>query len=153
MPLSQANREGLMRLLGVSQEYIDSTKKGAEEIRAWRRANRGPTPEFYYESSDTDFGDAPLSPPKSPPPQVKGDDPDLSRNAWKTHVLRDLGRCIGNIETGFADYEVWKTHILSEHAKIPSKLGADSKVSSTPTRVHKRVSREKGRPATVVSDR
>ena len=153
MSQSPEDHEGLLRLIGVSQEYIDRVRKGAEERRAWRHANRGPTPEFSYESSETDFGDMPLSPPRSPPPQAKINGPDFSRNAWKTRLLRDLGLSIGPEKTGFGDYEVWKRHVLSEHAKSKPKLSTTLKFSSTRIQFNRSAPRKKRRSATLTSER
>ena len=153
MPQSREDQEGILRLLGVPQEYIDRVRKGGEERRAWRHANRGPTPEFFYESSETDFGDAPLSPPRSPPPQAKSNGPDLSRNAWKTRLLRDLGLSIGPEKTGFGDYEVWRRYVLSEYAKSNPKLSTKSEVSSAPLQVHRSAPQRKRRSAILTSER
>ena len=54
-----------------------------------------------------------LWPPQSP----KGDGPDLSQKAWARRIYSDLSIGIQTDETGFNNFETWRSHTISEHAK------------------------------------
>ncbi|MCJ1322806.1 hypothetical protein MMC15_008156 [Xylographa vitiligo] len=77
MAQSTGDHEAFLKPMGVSPERMDGVKERAEERRAWQLAN--PPSEFFYASStSTDFGDeAPLSLPRSPPPQTENTGPCL----------------------------------------------------------------------------
>lgn len=85
--------------LGYDQEYLD----------------RNP-PVFAWTDSDSDFSDgdrAPLTPPQSP----TGDGPDLSWKAWTKCKWANMSRGIQPRDSGFAEYETWKSYILSQHPR------------------------------------
>ena len=102
---------GFLRLLGTSHEELDRRQREADELRAWRLAHDGP-PKVFEWTDASDSEGVPMTPPKSP----KGDDPDLSIRAWNKRIFADLSRGVEPCDTGFDDYDTWKSHHLSETA-------------------------------------
>ena len=138
---SRAECDAVSRLLGYSQEYLDEVHRLADE----GRARMGPLVRWEMaSSSDSDFSDAdhaPLTPPKSP----KGDGPNLSQTAWARRVYSDLSIGIESRDTGFDDYEKWRSYTLSEHAKKSAPVSAPLKSRG--------IRKKRRRPAVMQSDR
>lgn len=135
MPWDRAAYDAFQRLLGTSQEELDRRHREADELRAWRLAHDGPPKVFEWtDASDPEDG-APITPPESP----KGDSPDLSFRAWQKRIWADLSRGIHDRDTGFNNYETWKSYVLSE---------------STSTLLPKpEVRKKRRRPITTISER
>ena len=109
---TRAECDAFSRLLGCSQEYLDEVHRRADE----GRARLGPLVRWEPASSsdsESDDDHTPLTPPKSP----KGDGPDLSRKAWSRRLYSDASIGIESYETGFNNYEKWRSYMISEHAK------------------------------------
>ena len=117
MVLSRTESDALDRLFGgYSQEYLDRVHEDADKLRAIIAA-RGPPPIWYPCDSDSDFEDtngAPISPPQSPKDE---DVLDISVRAWDRRVWSDLSQGIEPRDTGFNNFETWRSHMISEHAK------------------------------------
>lgn len=135
--------DGFLRMLGTSQEEIDRRHREADELRARRLARDGP-PEIF-EWTDASFSEdgVPMTPPESP----KGDGPDVSTKAWMNRIWADLSRGIEDHDSGFNDYETWKSHVLSESAP---KVMSTSTSSLFPKLG---VSRKRRRPTPTISER
>lgn len=118
MVLNRAESDAMHRLLGYSQDYLDRVHKDADELRAKIEA-RGPPPIWYPCDSDSDFEDnsgAPMSPPQSPKDENVL---DISAKAWHRRKWIDLSQGIEPRDTGFNNFETWRSHVISEHAKKP----------------------------------
>lgn len=104
---------------GRSQEYLDELHRVAEKYRTIFEA-RGPPPIWYPPSdSGTEFEDAdgaPMSPPSSPRQPRDENVLDLSEKAWERRVWIDISQGIEPRDTGFIQYETWRSHMISEHA-------------------------------------
>ena len=140
MVLTREQSDAIDRLFyGDSQEYLDRVREHAESLRAVIAA-RGPPPIWYPPSdSDTEFSDAdraPMSPPPSPKQPKDENVLDLSEKAWDRRIWIDLSRGIEPRDTGFNNYEKWRTHMISEHAKrnlpSPASSGASNASSEIP---------------------
>ena len=138
---SRAEVDAFRRLLGYSQEYLDEVHKCADE----ERARMGPPVRWEMaSSSDSEFSDAdrtPLTPPKSP----KGDGPNLSQTAWARRIWSDLSVGIESHDTGFDDYEKWRSYTISEHAKRVVPVSTSLERSG--------IRKKKRRPAVMLSER
>ena len=125
--MSSARRmesDAFHRLLGYSQEYLDRIHKLADERRASFRLHKDFQPICYPYDSDSDFEDddgAPMTPPRSPK-EVKMI--DVSESAWNRRKLSDLARGIEPRDSGFDNYHLWQSYVVSEQyekAMFPSK--------------------------------
>lgn len=135
--------DAFLRLLGHTQEDLDSGHEVADEYRA-KLAARGTQPPYEPAESDSDFDDAHFA-PLSPPPSPRSEGPDLSEGAWGRRRLADLARGIEPKDSGFDSYETWRSQMIAEHAQ---------KVLPTPTPSQKsRVRRRDRRPTVTISER
>ena len=114
MSWDRAAYDAFDRQLGYSQEYLDRVHKGAEEYRAVLDARGSQL--WEPAESDTDLDDAHLA-PLSPPPSPRGDRPDLSEGAWGRRILADLSRGIEVRDSGFDNFEKWRSQMISEHVQ------------------------------------
>ena len=110
MSWDRATDDAFNRLLGYSQEELDRFHEKVDELRAWRKAH-DPQSDFEWTESDSEPDGAPITPPDSP----KGDSPDLSTKAWIKRKWADLSRGIEPCDSGFDNYETWKSYVLSEN--------------------------------------
>lgn len=116
-----ATSDAFDRLLGYSQTYLDRVHKAAKEYRDMLDA-RGPQPPWEPAESDSDFSDAAGAPP-SPPPSPRPEGPNLSRGAWSRRILADLAKRIEPRDSGFDNYDRWRSQMMSEYSqKVPSTL-------------------------------
>lgn len=137
--LTREQSDAIQRLFyGRSQEYLDRVHENADSLRAFLAA-RGPPPIWYpLSDSDTEFSDAdgaPMSPPPSPKEPRDENVLDLSEKAWVRRKWIDLSQGIEARDSGFNNYETWRNHMISEHAKrnLPSPASSQTPSASSRT--------------------